>query len=131
MKGRRKLSQLPAHPSLLTGHTRDKSFLCLFHCFPKMGEELCAHSLLFLLAQTGRHFSGDKATWVDAAPSTQVLLLDDSGEGAVERCPAHRSWQSVTSPENLLVENEDICQSFQPPASFLNHILYIKKSFHR
>jgi len=45
-----------------------------------MREELLAHSLLFLLAQTSRHFSEDKAIWVDAASSAQVWSVEDTGE---------------------------------------------------
>lgn len=42
------------------------------------------------------------------------------------------NWQKWTCPTNLLVEEEHICWSAQPPANFLSHNLYLKKkSFHK
>lgn len=51
--------------------------------------------LFFLLAQTGRDFSGDKATWVDVASRAQVRLLEDAGQmgcqgGALNMSPSLR-----------------------------------------
>lgn len=36
--------------------------------------------LFFLLAQTGRYFSGDKGTWVEVASRAQIRLLEDAGQ---------------------------------------------------
>lgn len=75
-----------------------------------MGEgELSVHSLFFVLAQTGRSFSGDKAASVDA----QVLSLEGAGEpscqsGAFSVGPAPKNLRHVMCPTALLVEEEDI-----------------------
>lgn len=74
-----------------------------------MGEgELSVHSL-FLLAQTGRSFSGDRAAWTDA----QVLSLEGLGSGAVTVVLS--GWarhpgigRLVMCPTALLVEEEDM-----------------------
>lgn len=75
-----------------------------------MGEgELSVHSLFFVLAQTGRSFSGDTAASVDA----QVLSLEGAGEqgsqsGAFSVGPAPRNWQTCDVPTALLGEEEDM-----------------------
>lgn len=64
-------------PHLATLGTKGSS---VSYCTPRMREESLAHSLLFPLAQTGTHFSEDKAVWVDAASSAQVQSVEDAGE---------------------------------------------------
>lgn len=51
--------------------------------------------LFFLLAHTGRNFSGDKATWVDVLSRAQVRLLEDARQmgcqgGALNMSPSPR-----------------------------------------
>lgn len=102
-------SSLPISPAdLATLGTRVPLSLPLL-C--KGGRRLVCSFPLLSLAQTGRHFSGDKATWLDAASSAAVLLLGDAGRGAVGWC-----FEMASSPQELaemyptylLVEKEDI-----------------------